>query len=191
MLTPAFFLRSVRPPSSRALAPAQYRSRRYPASARTCKKLRYLPESRCNSGSFNSRSPGSAAPCVADPEAGSRVAPFSKSSLRGSMPRPSVNEDPAAPRHLYIRSPFLTCAAASIEVINEPTPGRTRWRVGAIHRAHCHHGPQVARHFDSDHAQFVSGDVVFDHKLRHVAKAKAGTQRACRAPILARCQDPL
>src|SRR4029077_11817659 len=47
-----------------------------------------------------------------------------------------------------------------------------------------HHRPQIAGHFNSDHAQFVSGDVVFDHEVRHVAEAKPGTQeRMSRAHI--------
>src|ERR1700756_641669 len=77
-----------------------------------------------------------------------------------------------------VRSMLPASATACLEVIDQPTAGRARWRVGAIYRAHRHQRLQVAWQFDSNSAEFPAGDVVFTHEAWHVSEAEAGTQKS-------------
>ena len=102
---------------------------------------------------------------------------------------PERHVDPSGPStaaagetHESTRSILPACATASAEVIDQPAAGRTRWRVGAIYRAHRHQRLQVAWQFDSNGAEFAAGDVVFNHEAWHVSEAETGTQKRAAHP---------
>jgi hypothetical protein len=44
------------------------------------------------------------------------------------------------------------------------------------HRTHRHQRLYVTGQLDSNNAEFPGGNVVFDHKARHIAEAEAGAQ---------------